>query len=391
MSVLDGNTGSTRGNALLPLGTFTCRSLARLARDICGFVGRRFDSSSEELRFHRVCRSFRVAICLTSLLQTQMCSISTQTAAWAFAQIQYRRYNGAVDGRKKSSPQNIYTACWDCWDLLINPRGIGWNWPRGLVIPKRTDETDSRINFILRSAAHLSLNALAFDVCMQTIRALGPDTFGSLRGGTLFDHSLPPVLELLRSVLVSALAASSAYFILQCNHQFLVIVFVGLLRQPPSRSPPLFDSPWLSASLGDLWGRRWHQLLRDIVLSLGGQPFDYLFGRLGGVLGAFLVSGIFHDIELRSLGRGGRSVAIVGFWVMNGVGVVLERVWKKVTGRSVGGVWGRIWMAGWLLLWGIPTVDAYAQVGRFAALQLPLGFEPSRALVVFACRVFSRS
>lgn len=262
----------------------------------------------------------------------------------------------------------------------MNPRGIRWNWPRGLVVPQPVYETDSRVNFVLLSAASVGFNALAFDVCVQSIRAMGPETFGSLQGGSLFDQSLPPVLELLRSVFVSSLAAWSAYFGLQYTHQLLAIVCVVLFHQHPSQWPPLFDAPWLSSSLGELWGRRWHQMMRDMVLTLGG-PFSYMFGRLGGIFGAFLVSGIFHDIELRSSGRGGNSVVLIGFWLMNGVGIILERVWTRVTGRSVGGMWGRIWMVGWLLLLGIPMVNAYAQVGRFGALSLLGRFEPSRALV----------
>lgn len=125
--------------------------------------------------------------------------------------------------------------------------------------------------------------------------------------------------------------------------------------------------------------------MRDMVLTLGGQPLNYVFGRLGGVMGAFLVSGIFHDIELRSGGHGGDSVALVGFWVMNGVGIVFERVWMRMTGRGVGGLWGRAWMVTWLLVWGLPTVNAYANAGRFGALCLLGRIEPGRVFVAFVC------
>jgi len=99
--------------------------------------------------------------------------------------------------------------------------------------------------------------------------------------------------------------------------------------------------------------------MRDSVLNLGDQPCNFLFGRLGGPFGAVLVSGIFHDLNLE---RGGHSVISIGFWLMNGVGVVLERLWKRATGRMVDGTWGRTWALGWLLLWGVPMVDVYAKV-----------------------------
>ena len=313
--------------------------------------------------------------------QTQMCSMVTRSSVWAFARERYQRHS-PVDNR--INPGGFYTACWNTWDLLLNPRGIGWNWPRGFVVPNPAFETDSRVVFVLSSTVGLVFHAVAFDACVQTIRILSPETFGSLKGGSLFDHTLPPVLELLRSVLVTFLSGASAYFGLQYTYRFLAIVCVILLHQHPSQWPPLFDAPWLSTSLSELWGRRWHQMMRDVVLNLGGQPFNYLFGRLGGLLGAFVVSGIFHDIEL---GRRGYSDILIGFWVMNGVGVVLERVWKKATGRSVGGTLGWTWMVGWLLCWGIPMVNVYAKVGRFGALSVVGGLEPSLALVALVRRV----
>ncbi|KAH0833912.1 hypothetical protein J3R83DRAFT_11096 [Lanmaoa asiatica] len=123
-----------------------------------------------------------------------------------------------------------------------------------------------------------------------------------------------------------------------------------------------------------------------MLLTLGSQPLNCLFCRLGGLLGAFLVSGIFHDIELRSFGRGGSSFAIISFWVMNGVGIVLERMWKAATGRPVGGVWGWMWTFAWVGLLGVPVANAWAKTGRFAALSLPGEFEPALVLVAFVRR-----
>lgn len=317
--------------------------------------------------------------------QTQLCSMATRSAVWAFTHVQYRRLSPVMD---KSDPDSVYTACWNTWDLLINPRGIGWNWPRGLVIPKSTSDTNSRRAFVLSLTVGFALHVVAFDACVQTIRMLSPDTFGSLHGGTLFDHTLPPLLEFARAVLIAFLAAASAYFGIQYTYKFLAIVCMLAFYQEPSQWPPLFDKPWLSTSLGALWGRRWHQMMRDMLMTLGMQPFEWALGRPGGLLGAFFVSGVFHDIEL---GRGGYTTVVVGFWVMNGVGVVLERVWKKVTGKQVGGVWGRVWMMGWLVIWGLPMVDVYARAGRYASMSVVGGFEPSLALVGFVRKFVNAS
>jgi len=302
---------------------------------------------------------------------------------WAVALEPFRRQSPSSKDDKSNS-ESVYAAFWNSWDLMSNPRGIGWNWPQGLVIPKAAFQTESRTVFVLLSAARLAFYSLVFDACLQIVRVLSPDTFGSLNGGSLFDHTLPPHLELLRSIFVSFLTIWMVYFLIQWGNRFLAIVWIILFQQRPSQWPPLFDSPWLSTSLSELWGRRWHQMMRELVLNLGGRPFNCLFGRLGGILGAFLVSGIVHDIEFRSAGRGGNSVVILGFWMMNGVGVVLERVWTKTTGRRVSGFWGRMWTFGWLALWGVRMVDEWAKAGLFGTTVL-FG-EPSLALVAFVRR-----
>ena len=287
-----------------------------------------------------------------------------RATVWAVAREPFRRQSPS-NKHSKFDPESVYTTFWNAWDLMLNTRGIGWNWPRGLIVPKPTFETNSRITFVLLLAARLALHALSFLACRQIIRMLSPDTLGLLNYGALFDHTLLPLLELLRSMFVSFLTLWLTYFGIQLTYQPLAIVCIVLFQQHPSQWPPLFDSPWLSTSLSEFWGRRWHQMMREQLVTFGVRPFNYLFGRLGGVLGAFLVSGIFHDFELRSYGRGGNSVAIIGFWLMNAVGMVLERIWTKNTARRVGGVWGWIWTFGWMSLWGIWVVDEWAKVGRF--------------------------
>ncbi|KAI9463910.1 hypothetical protein HD554DRAFT_2222504 [Boletus coccyginus] len=125
---------------------------------------------------------------MNTTLVTQMCVLGMRSAVWAFARVRYRRYS-PVDDRNSDS---VSTACWNAWDLLINPRGVGWSWPRGLVIPKPALEADSRVGFVLPSAVGVVFHAVAFDACVQTIRIFSPETFGSLKGGSLFDHTLPP-------------------------------------------------------------------------------------------------------------------------------------------------------------------------------------------------------
>ncbi|CDH50699.1 predicted protein [Lichtheimia corymbifera JMRC:FSU:9682] len=69
-------------------------------------------------------------------------------------------------------------------------------------------------------------------------------------------------------------------------------------------SPPLFDRPWLSTSIHELWSRRWHQILRwafeDIVYTPICQAFPHL-GRILGTMAVFAISGFLHDYLLMAM------------------------------------------------------------------------------------------
>ncbi|KAF9238546.1 hypothetical protein BU15DRAFT_47710 [Melanogaster broomeanus] len=313
--------------------------------------------------------------------------------AWATAQEPYQRIDGNLPSDSQGSqdtagPGSLFTALWNAWDLLLNVRGIGWNWSRGLILPKSAFEIRSRAAFVLWSALCYAFYMLAFDATVQVIRVFSPESLDSVTGGSIYDPSLPHVLQLLRSLVISGVAMFTIYFGMEWYYHLLGMLCVIAFQQHPSQWPPLFDSPWLSTSLSEFWGRRWHQIFRHTFLIVGGLPFNFLFGRLGGVLGVFLLSGLWHELELRSLGRG-NFLVVVGFFTMNGVGVVLERVWKRVYGRSVGGIWGWIWTFSWMMLWGIPLVDVWAKAGRFgvASNLIPgVFFQKSVALVSFVRR-----
>ncbi|KAI8880658.1 hypothetical protein K501DRAFT_254586 [Backusella circina FSU 941] len=77
------------------------------------------------------------------------------------------------------------------------------------------------------------------------------------------------------------------------------------------QQPPLFDKPWLSRNLTELWSKRWQQAFRPGFVRLGYTPGRRLFagkknkslGVLCGVFGAFLCSGLLHDyIMLAAVG-----------------------------------------------------------------------------------------
>ncbi|KIK17693.1 hypothetical protein PISMIDRAFT_214299 [Pisolithus microcarpus 441] len=249
-----------------------------------------------------------------TLYSHQMATICMRTSIWAMVQEPYARDNVPKDGST-----SVPMAFWNAWDLLLTARGIGWNWSRGIPATRPSKEIKSRTQFLMYAAPRVVLYALVFDAFAEAIRSFSPG-FSSWRGDTVFDPSLPVIYRYLRVLEISYLTVWMAYFAMQWGYYSLATLLVSIFRQHPSQWPPLFDKPWLSTSLGEVWGQRWRQMLRFAFASCGGIPFAYLFGRPGGILGTLLMSGISHVIEFRAVGRGGSVMAVGGFFVMNGVG-----------------------------------------------------------------------
>ena len=284
-----------------------------------------------------------------------MTSVVTYTLIWTLARRPYKRDNVAAE-----ASTSIPMACWNAWDLLVNLRGTGWNWLLG-PIPRQSGESWSRPLFLLFAIARAIFCLLAFDMFTEAQFF----DYQPRHINTIFDHSVAPIPRWIRALHLVYVSIWKAYFITEGVYQLNSAIFVTLFWQHPSQWPPLFDRPWASTSLSDLWGRRWHQMVRHVGVTLGGQPLTYFLGRPGYVLGTFLVSGIIHCIEFRANGRGGHAIVEGDFYVMNAVGVLLERTWSKVAGRRVCGIYGWIWTLVWVTIWAVPMVDGWSKVGRF--------------------------
>lgn len=283
----------------------------------------------------------------------------TRTIIWTLARQPYKRDN--VSATESTS---IPMACWNVWDLLLNVRGIGWNWSQGIPIRRLSLQLQSRPRFLLFAITRFAFFWAMFDISMEALRA--QFSAPSLRDmHTIFDHSLPPIPRYIRTLQTVYLVLWVTYFGVEGVYQLYSAIFVVLFWQSPSQWPPLFDKPWSSTSLSDLWGRRWHQMLRYSAVSLGGAPLACFFGRPGYVLGTFLYSGAAHCIPYLAYKRGVNPVFECGFFVMNAVGILLERAWSKVKGRRVGGVYGWMWTFLWVIIWAVPMVDQWAKTGRF--------------------------
>src|SRR6267154_2342958 len=273
----------------------------------------------------------------------------------------------------------------DALDLACNLRGCGWDWSKGLYVPPETRPTSSRLAFATSTLVSGLKHSLFCVAIHSIVQSFSPDTFGSVDGGTIFNDSLPPHLRYLRSTIITTLYAFATYSVLQGGSEFTAVVCVLLFRQRPDQWPPSFDSPWHATSLRDFWSRRWHQWFRRIFIFLGGRPLFLLFGRAGGVIGAFLASGVLHHVMLLGIDPSSEMWRMLLPFGMMGVGLVLEHA---VAGKNTGGWMGWMWTMGWLLLWGNMMTDGWARAGMFGGMNLLDSATPVRQPIERLIRSF---
>ncbi|KAK0484632.1 hypothetical protein IW261DRAFT_1582444 [Armillaria novae-zelandiae] len=262
--------------------------------------------------------------------------LGMRVIVWTFSVTAPKR----LDSRKPSAVQ-----------LCFAGRYHEWNWSSGLHVPAEWRPTKSRIMFVLATLASQVLHTIIFDFLHFHIQSLSPNTFGSPAEAPFF---LPAVGMLLYSSIQSAHDACAVFCIL-------------FFQQDPAQWPPLFDHPWRSTSLNQFWAKGRHQIFRHEFISLGGRPL-YALG-----LGP---SSILHLLSHWGLGRGSEWWTIGGYFIIQGVGVVLEGIWKKLTGRRVGGVLGWIWTAAWVVGWCNIMMDAWARAGLMGSVFFPNGMRP---------------
>ena len=286
-----------------------------------------------------------------------MFSVTVRTLDWTFAKEPLVRHLRPVN----SSPSTVM----DALDLASSFRGYGWERSRGLYIPRETRPAN-RIAFAFYAFLSAVAHILLCGALHRAILSFAPVGVGPIPGGsTIFDNTLPFLVRYLRSSIIATLDALSLYAALQMGYDLCTVPGI-LLGQDPAQWPPLFDAPWRATSLGDFWGRRWHQFFRRIFVFLGGYPFSFVLGRTGIVIGTFLASALWHQIALMPLnGRAEIWWMLLGFGMM-GPGILAERAFHRLTGKRVGGVAGWVWTMSWLLLWGNVIVEGFARGGMFS-------------------------
>ncbi|KAI0067200.1 hypothetical protein BV25DRAFT_1789320, partial [Artomyces pyxidatus] len=293
---------------------------------------------------------------------------------WTFTRTPLRRYEQLEDGSTRERPLTPKNVLTDALELLFNNRGYGWSWSRN-PFPHNVQPPS-----IFSQCRALIFKMTIFDATHYLLQLFFP-TLNRAEGDTIFAASLAPFPRYLVGMLVALGAGLVVYTAVDVLYLVAALVGRTILCQPPAHWPPLSNRPWLSTSVAEFWGRRWHQFFRHMFVAVGARPLQTILGSAGGVLGAFGLSAVLHDAGMWGLGRGTEFGTVGGFFVLMGVGVLFERAWERAVGHKVGGLAGWTWTMVWTLGWGSRMVDAWARRGLVGSDFLPAGYRPGKALV----------
>ncbi|KAF7375027.1 MBOAT-2 domain-containing protein [Mycena sanguinolenta] len=195
-----------------------------------------------------------------------------------------RTFSSQTPRRKDTRNQ----LAWDAADLTFNLRSVGWNLSAGMKVGPMRPLAPSA--YLAATARSLAIHILILDCLLYIGQLLAP--VGGVYDMTIAD----PFLRSVRTTVITFLVGLCVHSAIQISGDALGLVGVGLIGQSPSEWPPIFDSPWLATSLTDFWATRWHQIFRQDFVALGAKPLSLVAGRPGGVLGAFLMSGVLHYV-----------------------------------------------------------------------------------------------
>ena len=152
------------------------------------------------------------------------------------------------------------------------------------------------------------------------------------------------------------------YFGIRFVYDLLTLFGVYVLHQHPASWPPVFFRPFTADSLHSFWSKRWHQIFRHVFLVYGGYPIRRVFSLLSlqsniaVVFGVFTVSGIYHECSIYTMGHG-LEWRVPIFFALQAPLLLLERLFRRVTGKAVGGRWGVAWVYFCIVVLGQPLSE----------------------------------
>jgi hypothetical protein len=265
-------------------------------------------------------------------VQCAVVCIALRTIEWTFTKEPLRRYE--TPKRPQDTPVerrvSASTVFLEAFELLSNQRGIGWSWSSK---PFLRDSSPPPSIALLTAKALLKLTV--FDASQYIIQSVRPPTMNP-KGGSIFDPSLAFVPRSALAAFCGICGGMWTHLLVDTVYHVAAVIGRTVFRQPASSWPRAFNRPWMSTSIKEYWNFRWHQLMRHHFIVYGARPGGILFGKPGAFMGGFAASAILHHVGLWGVGNGTEFVTAGGFFLLMGIGAVMEVASTSATGLRVG-------------------------------------------------------
>ncbi|KAI0297524.1 hypothetical protein B0F90DRAFT_1938763 [Multifurca ochricompacta] len=298
---------------------------------------------------------------LNGSISASMFFMTMRSFEWTFIKKPLRKYEILKDqDTPVERPLTISNVLTDGFDLFWNQRGIGWSWS-SKPFPGR-DTPPLSIGSVL---AKMLLKFTVLDASQYLILCVCP-SINNPGSGSLFNASLSLWRRVAAAAFCGVCGGLWVWAIADSSYHAGTLIGRILLCQPASQWPPNSRQPWLSTSVREFWSFRWHQALRHFFISFGARPCGKLLWRPGAIMGSFAVSAIFHHIALWGLDYGTEFSTAGGFFLLMGLGTIMEVEFTRVTGLRVQGLFGWLWTMLWTLFWGTFMIDEWARRGMFS-------------------------
>ncbi|KAG8913645.1 hypothetical protein FRC01_004445 [Tulasnella sp. 417] len=264
----------------------------------------------------------------------------------------------------------IYHGFIDAHELILSHRGMGWDFGagEGLRLPplQARRPTHDRTAWLKETILKDVIgNYLIVDAINTWWRTVPQITDPSRTPNAYRDLSLGMQLLVPASVMMVVRSYMSMWY------SFAGVLDVAFLEREPAEWPVLYGEPWKSESLHKLWAMEWHQLSRRLFLSTLGYPLRAVAGTPGMMLGAFAASGLYHNLMLIGDGQPGYDLPTNSFFLLQAVGLVIERLFRQITGRKVGGWIGNLWVAAFIVTTIQPMAKAWLERGYLETSPIP--------------------
>ncbi|PPQ69106.1 hypothetical protein CVT25_004603 [Psilocybe cyanescens] len=286
--------------------------------------------------------------------------------------------NGYVESDEPARHPFIATWFYDAIEVAHTLRGLKWKFGQGAHVPKHTRPLEPSA-FLQATLVSFVKNYLTVDF-LEALLKLFPGV-GEPLGGSMFYPELSPISRYVVSTIIHMLTGSAILAGFGMVYDLITLFAVGVMDSSPLSWPPVMEDPWTAESMHEFWAKRWHQLLRQTFLVFGGYPGKWLAGNFGMLFGTFIASGLFHECAMYSMGRGFDHSATL-FFAIQGPILIIERLWRRFTGRRVGGWPGRLWVYFDMFILAQPMVNAWHRRGLGGGLVIPPLLSPARLIIL---------